>query len=489
MKIKNFLKSIDHHAIVAYTDEKGVITYVNDNFCDISGYTREELIGNTHQMVNSGEHEKCFWANLWQTISRGDVWVGEICNRAKDGKIYWVNTTIAPEHNEKGEIVGYFALRYNITKRKLLEEENAHLMLMNNAVQEMAKVGGWEVDLRTGKVAWTDQTYKIHEVPLGFKLHQDLCVEFYIEEDQKRIKDYMENTLKTGQPFDDYFQLITAKSRKLWVRSVGEAVFDRNGKAIKLRGTFQDVTEQKEAEIKAEMERKVFLHSAKLSTLGEMASSMIHEISNPLMVVNGVISSAKRKQSLEEVHELLDKAKGPMERLTKMVKNLRKYSRNEAVDREVKINDLNEIIKLSEEYTRHKLRRNHVEFRLLKDEPIMINCEASELEQVFVNLFNNAADAVENLDDRWIEVDYQQDPLKGIVVTVTDSGSGIPKEIADNIFNSFYTTKERGKGTGIGLGVVSDIISEHQGSVRVDHDNKHTCFEIRFPPESLQKVV
>jgi signal transduction histidine kinase len=220
-----------------------------------------------------------------------------------------------------------------------------------------------------------------------------------------------------------------------------------------------------------------------------MASSMIHEISNPLMVVGGVIKSAGRKNSVEEIHELLEKANNPMERLTKMVKNLRKYSRNEAVNREVKINDLTEIIKTSEEYSRHKLRRNHVEFRLLKDAPLMVSCEASEMEQVFVNLFNNAADAVENLEDRWIEVDFYQDPVKGIVVSVTDSGSGIPEEIAENIFNSFFTTKEKGKGTGIGLGVVSDIIHEHQATIKVNQDKPNTCFEIRFPPESLKKAV
>lgn len=489
MKIKNFLQSIDHHAIIAYTDEKGVITYVNDNFCDISGYTREELLGNTHQMVNSGEHDKAFWMSFWQTISNGNVWVGEVCNKAKDGSIYWVNTTVSPEKDEEGNIVGFFALRYDITKRKILEEENENLMQMNKAVQEMVKVGGWELDLATEKVKWTDQTYHIHEVPLGVKITKELGVEFYIEEDRKRISDYLNETLKTGKPFDDFFQIITAKGRKVWVRSVGEAVFDKNGSPIKLRGTFQDVTEQKEAEIKSEQERKMFLHSAKLSTLGEMASSMIHEISNPLMVIGGVLTSARRKKDIDEVHALLDKAKQPMERLTKMVKNLRKYSRNEAVNREVKINDLTEIIKTSEEYARHKLRRNHVEFRLLRDEPLMVNCEASEMEQVFVNLFNNAADAVEEYEERWIEVDFRQDPHKGIVVTVTDSGNGIPKDIAENIFNSFFTTKEKGKGTGIGLGVVSDIIHEHQGAIRVDHDSQNTCFEIRFPPEALQKAV
>ncbi len=486
MKIKNFIRSIDTSAIVAYTNADGIITYANDNFCKISGYSQKELIGQNQRIVNSGHHPKSFWKNMWDTIKAGKTWHGDICNKTKKGEIYWVSTTISPELDDEGEIIGYFAIRFEITRQKLLEEENADLLRVNQAVQEIAKVGGWELDVTTGKVIWTDQTYIIHEIPLGIKIQKELAIEFYVEEDRPRIQRAIENCLEFGKPWDDYFQLVTAKGRKIWVRTAGEAVYDRNGKVQKLRGTFQDVTSLKEAELKAEQERKLFLHSAKLSTLGEMASSMIHEISNPLTVISGVLNSARRKKTLEEALSILEKADPPMERLLKMVQNLRKYSRNETVNREVKVNNLTEIILTSAEYTRHKFRRSHVEFRLKNQEPLMVLCEASEMEQVFVNLYNNAVDAIENLQDRWVEVDHYIDPTQGIFVTVTDSGDGIPQEIAENIFDSFYTTKEKGKGTGIGLGVVSDIIKEHDSTIKVDHSKEHTCFVINFPSQSLE---
>lgn len=488
MKIKSFLRSIDQSAIIAYTDPEGVITYVNDNFCRISGYSSEELIGQTHRIVNSGHHPKDFWENMWDTVKSGKPWHGDICNKTKSGEVYWVSTTITPEFSDEGEILGFFAIRFDITRQKTLEQENANLVRINQAVQEIAKVGGWELDIESGAVIWTDQTYKIHEVPIGVRIEKNLAIEFYIDEDRPRITELIENCLNHGTPWDDYFQIITAKGRKVWVRAAGEAVFDRNGKPKTLRGTFQDVHNIKEAELKAEQERKMFLHSAKLSTLGEMASSMIHEISNPLTVIHGVLGSAKRRKNLEEVHTLLDKADQPMDRLLKMVQNLRKYSRNETVNREVKLNNLTQIIQTSEEYTRYKFRRGHTEFRLLNKEPLMINCEASEMEQVFVNLFNNAVDAVENLQDRWVEVDHFIDPIQGVTVTITDSGSGIPEDIAENIFNSFYTTKEKGKGTGIGLGVVSDIMQEHGAKIKVDHSKEHTCFVINFPDPDIEEV-
>lgn len=294
-------------------------------------------------------------------------------------------------------------------------------------------------------------------------------------------------TQKTGKPIMNLPLTFKKQGEERYFHFSSNPIFD--GKKTEPMGSvtsFADITELKNALNTIEKQKDSLYAQSKLSALGEVSAGIAHEINNPLAVVLGILMTIQNKihsgeLELSHLGVFIDKAALNAQRVAKIVKSMRSLSRQNEIDVFQKI-DIKNILSDIEEISKSSLESLGISLKVkyeLDDTFIMGNF--GQLGQAILNLINNSRDAIQSLNEKWIEVSVSEGNSGMTKISVTDSGLGIPIEIRERIFQPFYTTKEVGKGTGLGLSLVLSVAKLHKGSFELNPACPNTQFIIQLP--------
>ncbi|MCA9279151.1 MAG: PAS domain S-box protein [Phycisphaeraceae bacterium] len=490
-RLAAYQTAIDHHSIVAMTDVRGTITEVNDLFCQISGYSREELVGRNHRILNSGKHPKSFWVEAWRTFANGSTWRAEVCNRRKDGSLYWVDTSITPMFDNENSITGYCAVRTDITRNREREEalqetamaldsatdcififdaQSLKFVYINRGAQE--QVGYTEDELLSMtpldiKPDFDKESFLRHVYPLVSKRESSITFRTdHLHKDGHRIP--VEVTLQLVENLGSHGRFVAI------VRDISERLTFEKG--------LQNAREAAE-------------HASRVKS--EFLANMSHEIRTPMTSILGytdlLTSDETYTNNPELAQEALHTIKSNVHHLLNIINDILDVSKIEVGRMTIErvAVDIGEIVENITAIVRPNAERKQLDFLVesLTPIPAQVLTDPTRVYQMLSNLLGNAV----KFTDRGsvsLKISYaphsQSDGL--LTFSVEDTGIGMTPEQVESIsrFHAFSqadssTTRKFG-GTGLGLRISNSLAQLLGGSLRVQSEyGVGSTFELTLP--------
>ncbi|MBN4079025.1 PAS domain S-box protein [Beggiatoa alba] len=485
-------KIIDQYLKVSITDTTGHIVYVNDKFCEVSGYRRDELIGADHSIVKSGNHSLEFFREMWEKILQGETWQGQIENRRKNGDLCWIQTSITPVLNEQGKAEHFISICADITQqvqskyalekfKQILDQTLDSVFIFNAESLAFSYVNLGAVE----QVGYTKPEL-LNMTPVEIK------PEFNESKFRAILLPLLNNEV-------DSFTFETVHQHKSGERIPVEIFlqyFPESDDVGQFIAIVRDISDRKRLEQKHQrMERQV-QQAQKMEAIGQLTAGIAHDFNNILASIIGYTDLAMTRcvgEGEDKLMGYLEQVYTAGKRARDLIQQMMIYSRS-TVAAESLIDPqqlVKETVKLLYSTLPTSIQLN---FDSVDESQFVISIEPVQLQQIVMNLCINARDAMHGKGQLDLRLEIMRnvqaecaschETIQGdyVVLSVRDNGDGMAVDALDHLFEPFFTTKKVGEGTGLGLSVVHGIMHEHQGHIRVESiAGQGTTFYLLFP--------
>ena len=491
--VEHQMFALNQHAIVSITDAAGVITYANDRLCEISGYPREELLGQTHSVLSSGVHPAEFYATIWNTIISGEVWRGEICNRAKYDSLYWVSAAIVPFLDADGTAEQFISISTDITLQKSMQEELRGSRVFLQSMTESLGEGVYALD----KWGYCSFLNPEAERLLGWSLmdlsmtplHEALQFTDLVGNPMFGENDIIEEVLRDKREYRSEYDTFIAKDGHPFPIAITLVPIIEDEDAVGVVAVFQDITERKlvEDRLREATRRAEDASRAKSDFLANMS----HEIRTPMNAIIGMSHLALQTDLNSKQRNYIEKVNRSAESLLGLINDILDFSKIEAGKLDIDaigfklqdvFNDLSSVLGFKAEEKGLELL-----FDIAHDVPRALIGDPMRLNQVLLNLCNNALKFTSS-GEVVVSVGVEQRRADDLILqfSVRDSGIGISKEQQLKLFQSFSqadaTTTRRYGGTGLGLAISKRLVEMMDGTISVESEpGKGSTFHVRLP--------
>ncbi|MGA8241115.1 MAG: PAS domain S-box protein, partial [Desulfobacterales bacterium] len=483
---KTFLENITDVAYMA--DDQGNVLWVNPAAERVTGLPPEDIIGKPFLPLFI-EADYPFIIDVYKRTLAGE----SLENKFTFKSGVTCQFTSLPKRNQHGDIVGIFGVARDISDRlsaeRALQTSEARL----KKAQAMAKVGNWEYDIATGKVWGSEEAFRIYGIERTSEFLPLDIVESYMI-DAERVNQALVDLIAQKETNDIEFQIQpNPREGLIHIHSMADLVCDEDGKPVKVVGVIQDITENKRSEKEREELEGKLRQAQKMEAVGRLAGGVAHDFNNMLTVIIGHASLA-----IEDVdpslplYTKLEEIRNAGERSADLTNQLLSFARKQTIS--PRVIDLNKTVKDMTSMLQRLIGEDIDLAWLPGDKVWPVKMDPSQINQILANFCVNSRDAITDVGKITIETGnavfdetYCADhpgfiPGEYVLLAISDNGCGMDAETLDNIFEPYFTTKEFGKGTGLGLATVYGVVKQNNGFISVySEPNQGTTFKVYLP--------